>query len=177
MATEKTPWRKNLDSRYISGENLKYEMAGLKPEMVVVVESFEDVETYDQKNQTDAVKSGLFLVDFKTGKKLSKPAILNVRAAKFFEKEFNSIFIDDWLKKPVVIYAKPDKRFNWVVDFKKYYPPQISDVNALGVLSVAENLQQLGEFWATLTAEEKKLPTVMKLKDELKKKFTTGEIA
>ena len=175
MGTEKTPWRKNLDSRYISGENLKYEMVGLKPEMVVVVESFEDVETYDQKNQTEAVKSGLFLVEFKTGKKLPKPAILNVRAAKFFEKEFNSIFIDDWLKKPVVIYAKPDKRFNWVVDFKKYYPPQISDVNALGVLSVANSLEQLGEIWNGLTAEERKLPKVIALKDEMKAKLTEAK--
>jgi len=173
---EKTPWRKNLDTRYISGENLKFEVNGLKNEQTVIITGFEDVETFDQKKQSEITKSGLFFADYKTGEKLPKPAILNVRISKFLEKEFNSIYIDDWLNKPVVLYAKPDKRFNWVVDIKKYYPPQISDVNALGVLSVATNLEQLGEYWKTLSAEEKKLPTVLALKEKLKTQFTTGEV-
>lgn len=172
MGTEKTPWRKNLDSRYISGEDLQYELKELKKEMVVVITSFEDVETFDQKKQTDVMKSGLFLKEYKTGAKLHKPAVLNVTNAKFLEKEFNSIYIDDYLNKPFIIFAMPDRRHGFVARFKKYYPPQISDVNALGVLSVANSLEQLGEIWNGLTAEEWKLPKVIALKDEMKIKLT-----
>lgn len=173
---ELTHWKKNLDSRYISGEDLQGELKGLKKEMAVVITRFEDADTYDSNTQAKGVKTGFFLKEL-NGKELYKPVLLNKTNAEFCRKEFKSEFMEHWINKPFVLYAMPDKRFGFVARFKKYYPPQISDVNALGVLSVAENLQQLGEFWATLTAEEKKLPTVMKLKDELKNKFTTGEVA
>lgn len=171
-----THWKKNLDSRYISGEDLQGELKGLKKEMVVVITRFDDADTFDSNTQAKGVKTGFFLKEL-NGKELYKPVLLNKTNAEFCRKEFKSEFMEHWVNKPFTLYAMPDKRFGFVARFKKYYPPQISDVNALGVLSVAENLQQLGEFWATLTAEEKKLPTVMKLKDELKNKFTTGEVA
>lgn len=165
-----------MDSRYISGEDLQGELKGLKKEMVVVITRFDDADTFDSNTQAKGVKTGFYLKEL-NGKELYKPVLLNKTNAEFCRKEFKSEFMEHWINKPFVLYAMPDKRFGFVARFKKYYPPQISDVNALGVLSVAENLQQLGEFWATLTAEEKKLPTVMKLKDELKNKFTTGEVA
>lgn len=173
---ELTHWKKNLDSRYISGEDLQGELKGLKKEMVVVITRFDDADTFDSNTQAKGVKTGFYLKEL-NGKELYKPVLLNKTNAEFCRKEFKSEFMEHWINKPFVLYAMPDKRFGFVARFKKYYPPQISDVNALGVLSVAENLQQLGEFWATLTAEEKKLPTVMKLKDELKNKFTAGEVA
>ena len=48
-------------------------------------------------------------------------------------------------------------------------------MNALGVLSVANSLEQLGEIWNGLTAEERKLAKVIALKDEMKAKLTGGE--
>jgi len=173
---ELTHWKKNLDSRYISGEDLQGELKGLKKEMVVVITRFDDADTFDSNTQVKGVKTGFYLKEL-NGKELYKPVLLNKTNAEFCRKEFKSEFMEHWVNKPFTLYAMPDKRFGFVARFKKYYPPQISDVNALGVLSVAENLQQLGEIWSGLTAEEKKLPTVMKLKDELKNKFTTGEVA
>lgn len=173
---ELTHWKKNLDSRYISGEDLQGELKGLKKEMAVVITRFEDADTYDSNTQAKGVKTGFFLKEL-NGKELYKPVLLNKTNADFCRKEFKSEFMEHWINKPFVLYAMPDKRFGFVARFKKYYPPQISDTNALGVLSVAKDLAQLGEFWNSLTPEEKKLPTVMKLKDELKNKFTTGEVA
>lgn len=171
-----THWKKNLDSRYISGEDLQGELKGLKKEMVVVITRFDDADTFDSNTQAKGVKTGFFLKEV-NGKDLYKPVLLNKTNAEFCRKEFKSEFMEHWINKPFILYAMPDKRFGFVARFKKYYPPQISDVNALGVLSVAKDLAQLGEIWNGLTAEEKKLPTVMKLKDELKNKFTAGEAA
>lgn len=165
-----THWKKNNDSRYISGEDLQGELKGLKKEMAVVITRFEDAETFDQNTQSKAVKTGFFLREL-NGKELYKPVILNNTNAKFCRQEFQSEYMEHWLNKPFVLYAMPDKRHGFVARFKKYYPPQISDVNALGLLSVAENMEQLTEFWGTLSVEEKKLPTVLKLKNELKTKF------
>lgn len=171
-----THWKKNNDSRYISGEDLQGELKGLKREMVVVITKFEDADTFDQNTQSKAVRTGFFLKEL-NGKELYKPVILNNTNAKFCRQEFNSEFMEHWLNKPFVLYAMPDKRHGFVARFKKYYPPQISDVNALGVLSVATDLATLGEYWKALSAEEKKLPTVLALKEKLKTQFTTGEVA
>jgi hypothetical protein len=170
-----THWKKNNDSRYISGEDLQGELKGLKKEMAVVIARFEDAETFDQNTQKTAVRTGFFLREL-NGKELYKPVILNVTNAKFCRTEFKSEFMEHWINKPFVLYACPDKRHGYVARFKKYYPPQISDTNALGVLSVATTKEQLAEFWGTLSAEEKKLPKVIALKDSLKKQFETGEI-
>ena len=175
MGTELTHWKKNLDSRYISGEDLQGELKGLKKEMVVVITRFDDADTFDSNTQAKGVKTGFFLKEL-NGKELYKPVLLNKTNAEFCRKEFKSEFMEHWLNKPFVLYAMPDKRFGFVARFKKYYPPQISDVNALGLISVAKDLAQLGEFWGTLTPEEKKLPTVLALKEKLKLQFTTGEI-
>jgi len=170
-----THWKKNNDSRYISGEDLQGELKGLKREMVVVITKFEDADTFDQNTQSKAVRTGFFLKEL-NGKELYKPVILNNTNAKFCRQEFGSEFMEHWLNKPFILYAMADKRHGFVARFKKYYPPQISDVNALGVLSCATDLEQLGEYWKTLSAEEKKLPTVLALKEKLKTQFTTGEV-
>ena len=123
MNTEtKTHWKKNNDSRYISGEDLKAELNGLKKEMVVIVASFTDSETFDQKTQKEIIKTGLYLKDM-ANKPLYKPVILNNTNAKFFIKETGSEFMEDWLNKPVTIYACPDKRHGFVVRFKSYQKP------------------------------------------------------
>ena len=124
----KTHWKKNLDSRYISGEDLKFSLHGLSPEMSVCIRSASDVETFDQKNQTKEIATGLILFDIVKNKQLLKAVILNKTNAAFFIKETGSEFIEDWYNHNVTIYAKPDKRHNFVVRFKKYSsipPPPI----------------------------------------------------
>lgn len=169
METQKTHWRKNLDPRYVSGEDLKNSLHGLRPEMVVCVHEMKDAPTFDQSQQKEVTKTSLWLMDLTTKQVIYKPVILNVSNAKFFAKEFGSDFIEDWYGKPCVLFAQPDKRFGHVARFKKYYAPaNITDTSALQALSKASNLSTLGEIWTSLTADEKKLPTVLALKDKLK---------
>jgi hypothetical protein len=168
----RTHWRKHLDPRYISGEDLKASLHGLQPEMVVCVAEMKDAPTFDQSTQKEVTKTSLWLRNLANNQMIYKPVILNVSNAKFFSKEFNSDFIEDWYEKPVVLFAMPDKRFGHVARFKHYYPPaKVTDTNALSVLSKASSLTELGEMWASLTPEEKKLPTVIALKDSLKQKL------
>ena len=171
MATEKTLWKKNIDSRYLSGEDLLNSFNGLKPEMVVQIEKFEDAETFDIKSQTKGVKTGFFLKEL-NGKPLYKPCILNKTNAMFCVKEFGSPYMEDWLLKTFVVYACPDKRFGHVVRFKKYYPPvTVSPDKAIKALTSATTLADLAKVWEGLTAEEKLLTTVLAKKEELKAKL------
>jgi hypothetical protein len=174
METEtKTHWRKNLDPRYISGEDLKNNLHGLRNEMVVCVQEMKDAPTFDQSTQKEVTKTSLWLKDMATGKVIYKPVILNVSNAKTFAKEFGSDFIEDWYNKPIVLFAQPDKRFGHVARFKHYYPPsQVTDTNAIDLLSTATSLEQLTEAWGKLTADEKKLPTVVAKKDAMKGALT-----
>lgn len=180
MSTEKTktPWRKNLDKRYISGEDLLQGEAmnkGLKSEMVVTLAKYEDSPAFDQRSQKEVDKTAIWLKDFHTGKILYKPALLNVTNGEFLAKEIgnNSLYIDDFdTTKPIVMYAKPDKRHGHVVRFKKYYAPAtVSDKNALTILDASTTLEELKTNWGKLTKEEKNIPTVLAKKEELKTKI------
>lgn len=118
----KTHWKKNLDSKFISGEDLKGGLNGLKSEMNVVIEKFSDAQTFDQNKQTNTVITGLFLKEI-NGKSIYKPTVLNKTNAKFLSKEFGSELMEDWINKPVTIWAMPDSRHGFVVRFKKFAKP------------------------------------------------------
>lgn len=118
----KTLWKKNLDSKYISGEDLQLGNKGLKPEMVVVIERFNDDKTFDKNKQADVTVSALYLKEV-NGVSLYKPVILNKTNAKFFVKECGSDYMEDWLNKPVTVYACKDSRHGFVVRFKSYVKP------------------------------------------------------
>lgn len=163
-----THWKKNNDSKYISGEDLKSGLKGLKNEMVVIIDRFEDAETFDQNNQKKIIKTGFHLKEL-NGTPVYKPVILNNTNATFCVKEFGSEFMEHWLNKPFVLYAQADKRHGFVARFKKYYAPAtISDKNALEILKKCQTKEDLKTSWETLSAEEKKLPTVMVEKEFLK---------
>lgn len=170
---QKTHWRKNLDPRYVSGEDLHASLHGLSPEMIVAVHEMKDAPTFDKSTQKEVTKTSLWLMDLVTKQVIYKPVILNVSNAKFFAKEFNSDYIEDWYGKPVVLFVQVDKRFGFVARFKHYYPPaKATDTTAIASLSEATDLTQLGEKWTALSADEKKLPTVLAKKEELKKLLT-----
>jgi hypothetical protein len=124
MSTELTHWKKNIDSRYIAGEDLQAELHGLKKEMVVTITGFNDTDTFDQAKNEKRIATGLFLKD-QNGQAVYKPVILNKTNAKFFIKETGSEFIDNWVGIPVVMYAQKDSRHGYVVRFKKYVMPQL----------------------------------------------------
>lgn len=173
MSTEKVLFRKNLDKRYISGEDLMLEERGLRKEMVVTLAKYEDAPAFDQKAQKEVDKTALWLRDVQTGQVIYKPCLLNVGRAEFLSKEIagGSLYISDADETiPFVMYAKPDRRHGHIVAFKKYYPPVKvdADKNALEVLSKATTLAELGTAWGSLTPSEKNLPTVLSKKETLK---------
>jgi len=124
METTKTLWKKNLDSKYISGEDLQLSNKGLKPEMVVTIEHFNDDKTFDKQKNSDVIVSALYLKEV-NGATLYKPVVLNRTNAKFFVKETGSDFMEDWLNKPVIVYAQKDSRHGFVVRFKSYVKPNL----------------------------------------------------
>ena len=124
METNKTLWTKNLDSKYISGEDLQLSNKGLKPEMVVTIERFNDDKTFDKQKNSDVIISALYLKEV-NGAALYKPVVLNRTNAKFFVKETGSDFMEDWLNKPVIVYAQKDSRHGFVVRFKSYVKPNL----------------------------------------------------
>jgi hypothetical protein len=163
-----THWKKNIDSKYVSGEDLVNSLKGLKPEMVVEITKFEDSETFDQQLQAKITKTGLFLKEV-NGAHLYKPVILNKTNAVFLTMNFNTAFMEHWVGKPVVLFAKADKRHGQVVRFRKYIAPAtITDVRALKSLEESTNIQQLVKNWEGLSADEKKLPSVIAKKEQLK---------
>jgi hypothetical protein len=169
----KTHWRKNLDPRYVSGEDLHASLHGLSPEMVVAVHEMKDAPTFDQSTQKEVTKTSLWLMDLAAKKVIYKPVILNVSNAKFFAKEFNSDYIEDWYGKPVLLFAQVDKRFGFVARFKHYFPTAtITDTAAIAKLSESKSLADLQTNWAAISVAEQKLPTVLAKKEELKKQLT-----
>lgn len=120
-----THWKKNNDSRYISGEDLHSGLNGLKNEMIVTLDKFNDSKSFDQQKNADSIVTALY---FKTldDKEVYKPAILNKTNAKFFVKESGSEFMENWIGKTVIMYAQSDKRHGFVVRFKSYHKPLLS---------------------------------------------------
>lgn len=173
---EKTLWRKNLDKRYISGEDLLNGIAankGLKPEMTVTISKYEDSPAFDQKKQEETDKTAVWLKEYPSGKPVYKPMLLNVTNGEFLSKEIgnNSIFIDDFdVTKPFVIYAMPHKRHGHVVRCKKYYAPAAVDADKAPIakLSESKTLAELQTNWTSITPKEQALPTVLALKEKLK---------
>jgi len=166
-----THWKKNNDPRYISGEDLKDGLEigkGLRPEMVVVIDRFEDTETFDQTKNSKVIKTGFWLKEL-DGKKVYKPVIMNNTNAAFCIKEFNSKYMEHWLNKPLVLWAMPDKRHGYVARFKKYYaPPTVTDEQPLKLLSLCQTLADLQKTWNELSPQEKNLSTVLAKKESLK---------
>lgn len=118
-----TDWKKNLDSRYISGEDLFLELNGFKKSMVVSISGFKDSEVYDQKQNCNIIQTELKLQDM-NGKKLYKGTILNKTNGKVLAEEFKTRIIEEWIGRPFVMKAVADRRHGQVVRFAKYYPPK-----------------------------------------------------
>lgn len=119
----KTHWKKNVDSRYISGEDLQNGQIigkGLLPEMVVEITNHTDADAYDQSSKESVKKTALYLIDVKAKKALYKPLLLNKTLVDFFRREFNSDFIEDWFNKPFTLFAQQDKRHGYVARARRY---------------------------------------------------------
>tara|TARA_R110000787_G_scaffold263088_1_gene368823 strand:+ start:276 stop:806 length:531 start_codon:yes stop_codon:yes gene_type:complete len=171
----KTAFRKNLDKRYISGEDLfnGVELGkGLQKEMVVTLAKWNDAPAFDQKLNKEVDKTAIWLKEYPSGKLIYKPCLLNVSRSEFLSKELsdNSLFLDDCDKeKPFVLYAKADRRHGYIVAFKKFFAPNpASDKQCLKDLALCVNKAELITVWSCFSNEERKLPTVVAKKESLK---------
>lgn len=154
---EKIHWRKNLDSTFISGEDLQAELKGLKKEMIVCIEKFNDAQSFDQNKNAKTTISALYLKEV-NGQSLYKPVVLNRTNAKFFVKETGSEYMDDWIGKPVIMYAVKDSRHGYVVRFKTYVLPTLVEGSEA--------------FFKCITAIEKNGYTI----DQIRQKYTVSSI-
>jgi len=169
---EKTHWKKNVDSNFISGEDLVAELKGLKKSMRVVVERFDDRETFDQSTQSKIQKSALYLKEL-GGKSLYKPVLLNKTNAMFFEKVTGSPYLDDWTGVEVILFAQVDSRHGHVVRFKKAAPIVKVDIPAiLSRITACKTEEDLKTYFLGLSTEEK-TPEVVAAKDAQKLALAT----
>jgi hypothetical protein len=168
---EKTHWKKNIDSNFISGEDLVSEIKGLKKSTNVEVVKFDDREAFDKNIQAKIIKSALYLKEM-GGEALYKPVLLNKTNAQFFEKLTGSSFIDDWIGAKAVLFAQADPRHGHVVRFKNYREPVKVDVPAiLAKIAATKTLDELKDLFLALSVEEQ-TPEVVAAKDARKSALT-----
>lgn len=120
-----THWKKNIDSNFISGEDLMTGLHGLKPEMPVIIAGFNDDEAFDQKKNAKMVVTGIYLTDLK-GNKLHRPVVLNKTNGRIIEKEAKSAELEDWIGVTLTMFAEKSTRFGHVVRFKRYVLPTLT---------------------------------------------------
>src|ERR1017187_8699435 len=96
-------WKKNLDSNFLNGEDLKFSRNGLKPEMVVVIEKINDAESFDQNKQQKSKVTTLTLKEV-GGQELYKPIVLNKVNGKMLEKIYPTTNANayEWIGKPFI---------------------------------------------------------------------------
>ena len=169
---EKTSWHKNIDSNFISGEDLTEERKGLKKSMNVMVERFDDRETFDKNTQSTILKSALYLKEV-DGNSLYKPVLLNKTNAMFFDKLTKSDKIDDWVGVEVVLFAQADSRHGHVVRFRKA-PPKKAEIDPAIVarFEACANGEELKTLFLSLSKEEK--VTYEKVKNAKKAELEKG---
>lgn len=160
-----THWKKNVDSRYISGEDLLNGLKGLRKEMNVQIVSFKDSESYDQKANQKTIVTAISMVDVDTGQMLYKPMILNKTNARFLEKEFNSPYLENWLNKTFTIYAQPDRRHGHVVRCRRAII-QVDTSSYVAAMNNCQTLDELKNIWGQFGAMQTN-PQLIGLKDQL----------
>lgn len=141
-----THWRKNNDTKFIRGEELENEINDFKKSMNVKITKIVDEESFDPGSQKAVTVSAIHM-QVLGGNDLSKPTILNASAGKFLEKEFKSMYVEDYIGKEVTIHSVPDKRHQYVVRFMKYIKPTIKR-NTATFTQYAEWLKQGGTIEA-----------------------------
>lgn len=117
-----------------------------------------------------------FVAYFAENPYFSKPMLLNKTNLKRITKITGTAMIQKWtaLNIKVVLCQEMDKAIgggkDWALRIKQYIEPvAVTDDQALLFLSKCNTLTDLQMAWDSLTAEEKKFPSVMAKKEELKK--------
>lgn len=169
-------WKKNIDSKFIAGEDLQASLNGLKPEMTVVIEKFGEADSFDQNTQKNKVVTDLFMKEV-GGTSLYKPAVLNKTNARFFVAEFNSDNVWDWLNKPVIMFSKADRRHRYVVRFRSA-PAAVKFDNKAGLdkMGTSKTLAELEANWKALAPEMQNDSGVRALTSQIKQNFVLADL-
>lgn len=94
----KTPWKKNFDYRFLSGDELE-------KETIVTIERTATEETFNPSSNS---KEKVLAIYFKGAK---KGVILNKTNSKAIAKVTGSIYVEDWVGKKIIIYPKRGRFF------------------------------------------------------------------
>ena len=158
-------------------------LAGVDVEMIIaekgnciltIQDCFFDKGVDVSGNKTDG-----YFVNFKEA---VKPMVVNSTNRKTIasivkvKKELSSVEsrnIGNWNDITIELYFDPTvKMMGKVTGGIKVKPespiPNISDINAIGLLNSAKTLKELVTLWGSLSVGEKSLPSVLSLKETLK---------
>jgi hypothetical protein len=114
-----THCKKYINVNYISGEDLKDGLNGLKNESPIVVSSFAEEEVFDQQTRRKGLKHVLYFA-YLDGIKLAKGVVVGNPTIKYFSKAADSMEIEKWIGQTAIIHAVSTTKCGWVVRFKKY---------------------------------------------------------
>lgn len=102
METNKTHWRKFLNTAFLNGDEIATEGK------VVTITGFEATEVYSQASKSKQEEGTL------TFKEIDKPMILTNRKAKQIATVLGSSFMEDWIGQTVTLYPVQEKHFGVV---------------------------------------------------------------
>lgn len=118
LMTEKTHWKKILDSNYLGGQDLDDGNGGYKVIHLTINKATNDTITGENGRKDNAP-----VIHFKDFK---KPMILNKTNAKVIAKITGSNYIEDWIGLAIEVYYDPNVRFGKeVVGGVRIRPKQI----------------------------------------------------
>tara|TARA_R110002020_G_scaffold59128_2_gene161536 strand:- start:232 stop:723 length:492 start_codon:yes stop_codon:yes gene_type:complete len=103
METNKTHWRKFLNTAFLNGDEIP------KEGVVVTIIGFEATEVYSQASKSKQEEGTLSF------KELEKPMILTNRKAKQISAVVGSSFMEDWIGKTVTLFPVNEKHFGQVM--------------------------------------------------------------
>jgi len=123
-----THCKKYVNVNYISGEDLKSGLNGLKDNTPIIVSSFKEEEVFDQQTRRKGLKHVLFFTTI-AGVKLPKGVVVGNPTIKYFSSESaaNSFEIEDWIGQKAIMYAVSTPKWGWVVRFKRYEKPTLKE--------------------------------------------------
>ena len=171
---EKIHWRKNKDPKFLNGEDLKYNLInGITDGMAVEIYDVKETESFDMNTQSKKLVGEL---RFKSldGNIISKGIVPGKWAFIFMKYNgMKSPFLNDWIGMKLIIYAQADNRFGHVVRFKKY-ESSFDDKPYLDALHKCEDIEDLAKCYKGFNKQIQNLPSVIKVKNDLKAKYESN---
>ena len=167
-------WKKNRNSNFLCGEDVKFGLQGVFDGMPVVITGHNETESFDQNLQAKNTVTVIYLSDLQ-GNPIKRGIVIGRWTLDFCKPFFRAdpergYFVDNWKGIKAVLWAKPDKRHGFVIRFKQYIPP-VDIPSIITALDACESLEKLAEYYKALPSNIKNNAQIVAHKDELKAKF------